>query len=109
MAELPPDGTPLLGVPRRSSAPLNSFALWQYLLIFAVVLIGLTYAAPNVFQPDPAIQIRALDQRGEQGTPPTMPLIRRCWARMQTLLSEAGIALKGADLQVTLYIAGGIR
>ena len=68
MAELPPDGTPLLGVPRRSSAPLNSFALWQYLLIFAVVLIGLTYAAPNVFQPDPAIQIRALDQRGEQGT-----------------------------------------
>ena len=66
MAELPPGGPPLLGVPRRNSAPLNSFALWQYVVIFAVVLIGITYAAPNVFQPDPAIQIRALDQRGEQ-------------------------------------------
>ena len=98
MAELPPDGTPLLGVPRRSSAPLNSFALWQYLLIFAVVLIGLTYAAPNVFQPDPAIQIRALDQRGEQGTA-NDAANQAVLARMQTLLSEAGIALKGADLQ----------
>ena len=98
MAELPPDGTPLLGVPRRSSAPLNSFALWQYLLIFAVVLIGLTYAAPNVFQPDPAIQIRALDQRGEQGTA-NDAANQAVLARMQTLLREAGIALKGADLQ----------
>ena len=98
MAELPPNGTPLLGVPRRSSAPLNSFALWQYLLIFAVVLIGLTYAAPNVFQPDPAIQIRALDQRAVQDAA-SDAANQAVLARMQTLLSEAGIALKGADLQ----------
>ena len=98
MAELPPGGPPLLGVPRRSSAPLNSFALWQYVVIFAVVLIGITYAAPNVFQPDPAIQIRALDQRGEQENS-NQAANRALLARMQTLLSEGGIALKGGDLQ----------
>ena len=98
MAELPPDGTPLLGVPRRRSAPLNSFAIWQYALIFAAVLIGCLYAAPNVFQPDPAIQIRGLDQRSEldsQSDAANQALL----ARMQTVLSEAGVALKGADFE----------
>ena len=98
MAELPPDGTPLLGVPRRSSAPLNSFASWQYVLIFTVLLIGTLYAAPNVFQPDPAIQVRSLDQRvgfDPQSNAANQALL----ARLQTLLNESGIALKGADIE----------
>ena len=92
MAELPPNGSPLLGVPRRRNASLNSFALWQYLLIFTAVLIGAIYAAPNVFQPDPAIQIRALDQRAESDAAK-----QALSARMQTVLSEAEIAVKGVD------------
>ncbi len=97
MAELPPNGPPLLGVPRRRNAPLNSFASWQYLLIFTAMLIGLIYAAPNVFQPDPAIQIRALDQRAEVGAESDAAK-QALSARMQTALSEAGIAVKGVDL-----------
>ena len=97
MAELPPNGPPLLGVPRRRNAPLNSFASWQYLLIFTAMLIGLIYAAPNVFQPDPAIQIRALDQRAEVGNESDAAK-QALSARMQTALSEAGIAVKGVDL-----------
>ena len=98
MAELPPDGTPLLGVPRRSSAPLNSFAPWQYVLIFTVLLIGTLYAAPNVFQPDPAIQVRSLDQRVDFD-PQSNAANQALLARLQTLLNESGIALKGADIE----------
>ena len=98
MAELPPDGTPLLGVPRRSSAPLNSFALWQYVLIFTVLLIGTLYAAPNVFQPDPAIQVRSLDQRVDFD-PQSNAANQALLARLQTLLNESGIAIKGADIE----------
>ncbi len=98
MAELPPDGTPLLGVPRRSSAPLNSFASWQYVLIFTVLLIGTLYAAPNVFQPDPAIQVRSLDQRVDFD-PQSNAADQALLARLQTLLNESGIAIKGADIE----------
>ena len=98
MDEFPPDGPPLLGVPRRNNAPLNSFAGWQYLLIFSVVVVGMIYAAPNVFQPDPAIQIRALDQRAEQGGP-SDAATNALLARMQTVFSEAGVTLKGADVE----------
>ena len=98
MAELPPDGTPLLGVPRRSSAPLNSFASWQYVLIFTVLLIGTLYAAPNVFQPDPAIQVRSLDQRVDVD-PQSNAANQALLARLQTLLNESGIAIKGADIE----------
>ena len=98
MAELPPDGTPLLGVPRRSSAPLNSFARWQYALIFTVLLIGTLYAAPNVFQPDPAIQVRSLDQRVDFD-PQSNAANQALLARLQTLLNESGIAIKGADIE----------
>ena len=98
MAELPPDGTPLLGVPRRSSAPLNSFASWQYVLIFTVLLIGTLYAAPNVFQPDPAIQVRSLDQRVDFD-PQSNAANQALLARLQTLLNESGIAITGADIE----------
>jgi len=61
--------TTLLGVAPRRGA-LNKFPLWQYVLIAMVVGIGAMYAAPNLFQPDPAIQVRALDsdQLINQGT-----------------------------------------
>ena len=59
MAEEFGPGSPLLGVGRQTTRAPNTFALWQYLLIAAVLLIGALYAAPNLFQPDPALQLRA--------------------------------------------------
>lgn len=62
--ETPPSqGEPsatLFGAPIRRG-PMNVFPAWKYTLIALVCLLGITYAAPNVFQPDPAVQIRALD------------------------------------------------
>ena len=36
---------------------MNRYPVWKYLLIAAVVALGFTYAAPNLYAPDPAIQI----------------------------------------------------
>lgn len=36
---------------------INQYPLWKYLLILAVVLIGVIYALPNIYGEDPAVQI----------------------------------------------------
>jgi preprotein translocase subunit SecD len=36
---------------------LNKYPLWKYILVLTVVLLGLFYAAPNLYAPDPALQI----------------------------------------------------
>ncbi|MCQ8879428.1 protein translocase subunit SecD [Pseudoalteromonas shioyasakiensis] len=36
---------------------LNKFPLWKYLLVLAVIAIGLLYASPNLYGRDPAIQV----------------------------------------------------
>ena len=36
---------------------LNKYPLWKYLLVLTVLLLGLFYAAPNLYTPDPALQI----------------------------------------------------
>ena len=36
---------------------LNKYPLWKYLMVFLLVTIGFFYAAPNLYAPDPAIQI----------------------------------------------------
>ena len=53
-------GSTLLGAPSRRG-PMNVFPAWKYTLIAFVCALGLMYAAPNVFQPDAAVQVRALD------------------------------------------------
>lgn len=42
---------------------LNKYPLWKYLLILVSVLLGLFYAAPNLYTPDPALQVT-----GESGS-----------------------------------------
>jgi len=36
---------------------LNTYSLWKYLIVLFVLLFGLFYAAPNLYKPDPALQI----------------------------------------------------
>ena len=36
---------------------LNKYPLWKYLLVLFVLCLGLFYAAPNLYAPDPALQI----------------------------------------------------
>jgi len=36
---------------------MNQYSLWRYLLILAVLLVGVIYALPNLYGEDPAVQI----------------------------------------------------
>ncbi len=38
---------------------MNQYPFWKYVLIFAVVVIGIFYALPNLYGEDPAVQISA--------------------------------------------------
>ena len=38
---------------------MNQYPFWKYVLIFAVVIIGIFYALPNLYGEDPAVQISA--------------------------------------------------
>jgi len=62
---------------------LNKYPLWKNLLILVVVALAFVYAAPNLYPPDPAIQV----------TP------ARAGAEMsERTLSEVRKALEGADI-----------
>src|SRR5262245_51787924 len=48
----------LLGMSKAEARPPNTFSLARYLFIFGVLLFGMIYAAPNLYPPDYALQIR---------------------------------------------------
>ena len=62
---------------------LNKYPLWKYLLVLMVVLLGLFYAAPNLYAPDPALQIA--------GESSAQLVDERALKRALTALEEAGI------------------
>ncbi|MEM7077914.1 MAG: protein translocase subunit SecD [Pseudomonadota bacterium] len=79
---------PLLGVRPRNAAP-NTFRPWQYVLIFLVLVVGALYSAPNLFQPDPAIQISPSDD--------DVVLSQAQFEQSIAALREAGIEVIGAE------------
>ena len=38
---------------------MNQYPLWKYLIIVAVLIIGVIFALPNIFGNDPAVQVKA--------------------------------------------------
>jgi len=38
---------------------MNDFAKWRYALIAVVLILGAIYALPNMFLPQPAVQVSA--------------------------------------------------
>ncbi len=69
---------------------LNRYPLWKYLLIVAVLALGLIYAMPNLYPDDPAIQI--------SGASSTQTIGQQDLDRIEAALGEADIATKGTDL-----------
>ena len=71
---------------------MNRYPLWKYLLIAAVLLFGVLYAAPNLFGEDPAIQISAT-----RATTVDAALV----SRAEGVLKQAGLAYTGSQLDAT--------
>lgn len=63
---------------------LNKYPLWKYLLVILFVLLGMFYAAPNLYAPDPALQIT--------GESSSQLIDERILGKALDALDEAGIA-----------------
>lgn len=69
---------------------MNKYPLWKYLLIVFVLAIGFFYAVPNLFIPDPAIQIS-----GESGA---TRIDQSELDRATHALHDAGIEYKSSEI-----------
>ncbi len=69
---------------------LNKYPLWKYLLILAVLAIGLVYSAPNLYPDDPAIQLT--------GASTALKVDQPALDRAVGALKQAGIAVKAAEV-----------
>lgn len=67
---------------------LNRYPLWKYLLILAITLLGFIYSAPNLYAPDPAVQV--------SGESSTMEIDAGVLAQVEKALADAGIEYFGA-------------
>ncbi|MEM6709047.1 MAG: protein translocase subunit SecD, partial [Pseudomonadota bacterium] len=83
-------GESLLGVGPSTQRPPNTYSFFTYLAIGFVLVLGLIYAAPNLFQPDPALQLKA--PNGEDRVTADQ------LARAVDALTGAGIVIKASDL-----------
>ncbi len=70
---------------------LNRYSLWKNLMILGVVLFGFYYAAPNLYAPDPALQIG--------GASGSQTIDSETLLRATEALSDAGINHFGEELQ----------
>ena len=80
-------GERFIGMSRGSARPPNTFPGWQYALIAVVLLIGVIYAAPNLYPPDYALQVRADTSEAT--------LDDAIESRVASVLKQAGIQIKG--------------
>jgi preprotein translocase subunit SecD len=70
--------------------PLNHYPLWKNLLILLVVLFSIVFAVPNLYKPDPAIQVSGVSES----------VVINDYQQQQALqhLQVANIAVKGSEM-----------
>ena len=79
----------MLGLSSGPARAPNTYPLWRYLLILAVVTLGVLYALPNLFPPDYALQVRS-ESSDETMTPQVL-------STASAALADAGIAVSATE------------
>ncbi len=69
---------------------MNEYPLWRYILVLAVVTIGVLYALPNIYGDDPALQVSARRSETVDAALET---------RIEDALKAANIAVKRSEMQ----------
>lgn len=69
---------------------LNKYPLWKYILIMAVLAVGLVYSMPNLYPDDPAIQIT--------GASTALQVEEAVLEKASQALTDAGITVKAAEV-----------
>ncbi|WP_062067477.1 protein translocase subunit SecD [Cellvibrio sp. OA-2007] len=69
---------------------LNRYPLWKYLLLIFVTIVGFVYSIPNIYVPDPAVQV--------SGDSSAKVLDAATLSKIEASLKEAGIDYFGAEV-----------
>lgn len=69
---------------------MNKYPLWKYLLVLAVVVFSFVYALPNLYAPDPAVQVT--------GQSSGLEIDQRILDRVLNALDEDQIAYIGEEI-----------
>lgn len=72
---------------------LNRYPLWKNLLVLFALVLGLIYSAPNLYPPDPAIQIT--------GATSSQTVSQAVLDKAQKVLDQDQIETVGSELQTT--------
>jgi preprotein translocase subunit SecD len=80
----------LLGLSSAPARAANTYPVWRYLLIALVVVVGAIYAAPNLYPPDYALQIRAESSDAQM----TAAIVERATQALQ----RSGIEVTGTEM-----------
>jgi len=89
-------GESLLGVPRAAARPPNTSSAVRYLFVLFVIVLGTIYALPNLFQPDSALQIRAVQEIA--GDQPASLINQQILDGAVASLTEQGVEVIGSEL-----------
>jgi preprotein translocase subunit SecD len=73
---------------------LNRYPWWKNLVIVGVLVLGALYATPNLFRPDPAVQITPISS-GDQVSPGALK-------EAKSVLDQAGIEYFGEEISERL-------
>jgi preprotein translocase subunit SecD len=69
---------------------LNRYPLWTYLLLLLLIVVGFIYSIPNLYAPDPAVQVSG-DSSAKVIDAPVL-------AKMEAALKEANIEAFGGEV-----------
>lgn len=69
---------------------INTYPVWKYLLVLSISGLGFFYAAPNLYAPDPALQI--------SGDSSALVINENTLGKATAALDEAGIAWFGGEV-----------
>ena len=74
---------------QHKNSQMNHYPLWKYLLILLVIAVGTIYALPNLYAPDPAVQVSGQSSGADIG--------EQVIEKMTRSLKDAGIEYFGAE------------
>ncbi len=77
---------------------MNRYPLWKYLLILAIVVLGIIYALPNLYGEDPAVEISASHATGKVDAQ-TLTQVEQTLAQANFQYKSATIGAHGITLR----------
>ena len=69
---------------------MNQYPIWKYLLIFSALALGIIFSLPNLYAPDPAIQV--------SGESSSLIITEQEVARVEEVLANNAISVINAEL-----------